>query len=69
MIIEAKVLNAISQTMTCDKCPYQCVAKEKSSQANCVSQWARVSSYLNTKCDWKEVKYIVSLYQTKSRKE
>ena len=69
MIIEAKVLNAISQTMTCDKCSYPCVAKEKSSQANCVSQWAKILSCIHPKCDWKEVKYLTSLYQTESRKE
>lgn len=59
MIIEAKILNAISKTMTCDKCPYPCEAKEQSSRANCVMHWSNVLSKIEPDCDWKEVRFRV----------
>lgn len=58
--MEAKILKAISETMTCDKCPYPCRAKENSSQANCVAQWADILSKINTDTDWKEIKHEVA---------
>ena len=62
-MIEAKVLKAISETMTCDKCPYPCEAKEKSSQANCVMRWSEILSKIETDCDWKEVRFRVATNQ------
>ena len=59
MIIEAKILKAISETMTCNKCPYPCNAKENSSQANCVIHWSEILSKIDPSCDWKEVRYKV----------
>lgn len=58
--MEAKILKAISETMTCDKCPYPCQAKENSSQANCVAQWAEMLSKINPNSDWKEIKHEVA---------
>lgn len=63
MIIEAKVPKAISETMTCDKCPYPCKAKENSIQANCVIHWSEILSKIETDCDWKEVRFMVASNQ------
>ena len=63
MIIETKVLKAISETMTCDKCPYPCKAKENSSKANCVMRWSEILSKIKTDCDWKEVRFRVATNQ------
>ena len=60
MIIETKILKAISETMTCEKCPYPCNAKEHSSQANCVTHWSKILSQINPDADWKEIRYRVS---------
>lgn len=60
MIIETKILKAISETMTCDKCPYPCIAKTNSSQANCVAHWAEVLSKISPDADWKEIMYKVA---------
>lgn len=59
-MLEAKVLKAISETMTCVKCPYPCKAKEQSSQANCVTNWSEILSKINPKIDWKEVCFMVA---------
>lgn len=59
MIIETKILKAISETMQCDKCPYPCKAKEKSSQANCIRHWSEVLSSIDPHCDLDEVRYQV----------
>lgn len=60
MELEVRVLKAISATMTCDKCPYPCKAKEQSSQANCVMNWSEILSKINPKSDWKEVRFMVA---------
>lgn len=60
MITEIKILKAISETMQCDKCPYPCKAKEKSSQANCVRHWSEILSNIEPNCDWDEVRYRVA---------
>ena len=60
MIIEAKILKAISETMTCDKCPYPCRAMANSSQANCVARWAEILSEISPDVDWKEIRYKVA---------
>lgn len=60
MLIEAKILKAISETMPCDKCPYPCKAREKSSQANCVMHWCETLSKIDTDIDWKEVRFMVA---------
>ena len=59
MIIEAKILKAISETMVCDKCPYPCNAKENSSKANCMRQWSEILTKVDPSCDWKEIRYKV----------
>ena len=59
MIIEARILDAISKTMTCDKCPYPCKAKKHSSRANCVMRWSEILSEIKPDCDWKEVRFKV----------
>lgn len=61
MIIEAKILKAISETMSCEKCPYPCNAKERSSQANCVIRWSEILSQINPDADWKETRRYISL--------
>lgn len=61
MMLEAKILKAISETMTCDKCPCDCRAKENSSQANCVAHWAEMLSKINPNADWKEIKHEVAI--------
>ena len=60
MIVESKILKAISETMTCDKCPYPCDARENSSQANCVLRWSKILSMIETDCDWQEVRFRVA---------
>lgn len=59
MIIEINILKSISETMTCDKCPYPCKAKEHSSMANCVAQWAKILSQIDPRTDWQEVRFGV----------
>lgn len=59
-MLEVRVLKAISETMTCDKCPYPCKAKEQSSQANCVTNWSEILSKINPKIDWKDVRFMVA---------
>lgn len=59
MIVEAKVLKAITATMTCDKCPYPCKAKENSSLSNCMMRWSEILSKIEPSCDWKEVRYKI----------
>lgn len=54
MTFEAKILKAISETMTCDKCPYPCRKQGMSSQANCVEHWSIILSQIDTKIDWAE---------------
>lgn len=54
MIEFIKVLQAISDTMPCDKCPYPCDAKWKSSQANCDRRWFEILSAID-KPTWTEV--------------
>jgi hypothetical protein len=54
--MEAKILKAISETMTCEKCPCDCRARENSSLANCVAHWAEMLSKTNPNADWKEIK-------------
>lgn len=57
--MEAKILKAISETMTCEKCPCACLARENSSLANCVEHWAETLSKINPNADWKEIKHKV----------
>lgn len=52
---ETKVIKAISETMTCDKCPCPCTAKQSSSMYNCVKQWGYILSQIDAKSDWKEI--------------
>ena len=54
--MEAKILKAISETMTCEKCPCVCRVRENSSLANCVAHWAEMLSKINPNVDWKEIK-------------
>lgn len=63
MVIEAKILKAISETMQCDKCPYPCRAMANSSQANCVAHWAEILSKISPDADWKEIMYEVARMQ------
>ena len=51
----AKIINAISRSMTCDICPYPCGAKQKSSIANCNSHWIEILSNMEIK-DREEVR-------------
>ena len=60
MTLEANVLNAIVNTMTCDKCPYPCEAKENSSFANCAINWSKILSKIDPNTDWKETRYKLS---------
>lgn len=53
--LEARVINAISETMTCDKCPCPCKAKSSSSMYNCAKQWSYILSQIDPKSDWKEI--------------
>ena len=59
---EAKVIKAISETMTCDKCPHPCTAKQSSSMCNCAKQWGYILSQIDTKSDWKEI--LDEVYKT-----
>lgn len=52
---EAKVIKAISETMTCDKCPCPCEAKSSSTMYNCAKQWVDILSQIDTKSDWEEI--------------
>lgn len=52
---EAKVIKAISETMTCDKCPCPCIAKSSSSMYNCAKQWGYILSQIDIKSNWKEI--------------
>lgn len=58
--MEAKILKAISETMTCEKCPCTCSARENSSLANCVNHWTEMLSKINPNADWKEIKHKVA---------
>lgn len=60
---EAKILNSITDTMTCDKCPSPCKAKQNASKATCVRQWSETLSKINPNANWKEVRYEVSEMQ------
>lgn len=64
-MIEAKMLNAIADTMTCDKCPSSCKAKENSSKANCVYNWSEILSKINPNANWAEVRYEVAEMQVR----
>lgn len=59
MIVQAKILKAISETMICEKCPYPCNAKEHSSLANCVMHWSEILSQINPDADWEEIRHKV----------
>ena len=59
MTFEEKILKAISETMTCDKCPYSCRKQGMSSQANCVEHWSILLSQIDTKIDWAEARWNV----------
>ena len=52
---EAKVIKAISETMTCNKCPCPCIAKQNSSIYNCQKQWGYILSQIDIKSDLKEI--------------
>lgn len=68
---EAKVIKAISETMTCNKCPRHCTAKQSSSMYNCAKQWGYILSQIDTKSDWKEILdevYTIWNKQAKGRK-
>ena len=62
MIYEERILKAICETMTCDKCPYPCKSKEKSSFANCMIRWSEILSDIQPNTDWKEVRLRITLY-------
>lgn len=56
----AELVKAITHTMTCDKCPSPCKAKEQSSQANCDSHWFDLLTDVDTivaleAATWEEV--------------
>ena len=36
---EAKILKAITHSISCDKCPNPCKVREQSSQYNCDRHW------------------------------
>ena len=36
---EAKILKAITHSISCDQCPCPCNARDNSSQANCDKHW------------------------------
>lgn len=52
---ESYIIKAISETMTCNKCPYPCKAKSNSSMYNCVKQWCYILSKIDPNVDWNEV--------------
>lgn len=52
---EARVIKAISETMTCDKCPHPCIAKQNSSMYNCAKQWGYILSQIDIKSNLKEI--------------
>ena len=58
--MEAKILKAISEAMTCKKCPCPCQARGNSSLANCVGHWAEILSKIDPNADWKEIKSEVA---------
>lgn len=60
MTPEAKILKAICETMTCDKCPYPCEKQGMSSHANCVNHWSIILSQIDTKIDWAEARSDVA---------
>lgn len=60
MTFEAKILKAIFETMTCDKCPYPCRKQGTSSPANCVEHWSILLSQIDTKIDWAEARTDVA---------
>lgn len=60
MIVEAKILKAISETMTCNRCPYPCKAKGESSMANCVMHWSEILAKIDPNTDWKEARFEAS---------
>ena len=62
MLYEAHILKAISETMSCEKCPYPCVARENSSAANCMIQWSKILESIDTKTDWKEARFFASTW-------
>lgn len=64
MTFESSVIKAISETMTCDKCPYPCKSRENGSQANCVMQWCGILSKIDPNCDWAEVRYEIAKCET-----
>lgn len=59
MKYESKIVKAISETMSCDKCPYPCKKNMQSSHANCVMHWTKILSQIDTTVDWKEVRVEV----------
>lgn len=60
MIVEAMILNAICETMTCDKCPYPCRARENSSKSNCVLHWSEILQRIDPACDWNAVRFRIA---------
>ena len=56
----ANVIKAITKVMPCSECPYPCMAKEHSSQANCDRHWYEIlqAAMCTTTSNWS---YIVHL--------
>lgn len=48
----ADLIKAITHTMTCNKCPCSCKAREKSSQANCDRHWFEMLTDVKTIHPW-----------------
>lgn len=65
----AAVISAISQTMTCNKCPLPCKAKQLSSVRNCNWKWWEVLYDLGVDVPWEDVRdSLFSIFDEHSRK-
>lgn len=65
----AAVISAISQTMTCDKCPFPCEAKEYSSYRNCNRNWWETLHELGVDVPWEDVSDLLfSIFDEHSKK-
>lgn len=52
---EARVIKAISETMTCNKCPCPCEDMSIFSMYDCAKQWCYILSQIDAKSDWEEI--------------
>lgn len=57
MALEAEILKAITETMTCAVCPCQCKARGNSSLANCSMHWSKMLSKIDPACDWSAARH------------